>query len=195
MNKKFLIIFCTVGFLLVALAAALLIGSAGAWSPAPQLMTTTGTAGETGSSGYSTADGCKTDTGETQQTGQVDETGEEPSFQVEFGVGEAPTFDAASAATNGKTDQSTQPPESSRPTQVQNPDGTLDATGGENGMPDKLLTYKEFLALSNADQQAYFFLFADPLDYARWLRQAQQDYEDGKTSIVVTGPVDLETLP
>lgn len=190
MNKNFLIIFCAVGFLLVALVAALLIGSAGGRSSAPQPVATTGTAGETGSSGHSTDDGGETDTGETQQIGQTNETGEAPSFQVEFGVGDEAAFATTAETRDDQANQST----STQPTQGRDTAGTLDAANGENGMPDKLLTYEEFLALSNEDQQAYFFLFADPLDYALWLRQAQQDYEEGKTSVVVTGPVDLDDI-
>ena len=57
-----------------------------------------------------------------------------------------------------------------------------------------LLSYEAFLALSNEEQEAYFFRFADPLDYAAWLKAAKKAYEDDLTSIIVTGPVDLETL-
>lgn len=189
MNKKFLLIFCAVGLLLVTLPVLLLIRKAGISLDA-QKGTNAIAAGETKAfqDDQSTAQQTV-----SSQTGQTDEAGETPSFQVEFGVGEAPDFDAT-AATDGKTEKSTRPSENTQPTRDQSTDGTLDAADGENGMPDKLLTYEEFLALSNAEQQAYFFCFDDPLDYAQWLRQAQQDYEEGKAEIVVTGPVDFGDL-
>lgn len=189
MNKKILLIFCAVGLLLVTLPVLLLIRKAGISLDA-QKGTNAIAAGETKAfqDNQSTAQQTV-----SNQTGQTDEAGETPSFQVEFGVGEAPDFDAT-AATDGKTEKSTQPSESTQPTRDQSTNGTLGAADGENGMPDKLLTYEEFLALSNAEQQAYFFCFDDPLDYAQWLRQAQQDYEEGKAEIVVTGPVDFGDL-
>ncbi len=189
MNKKFLLIFCAVGLLLVTLPVLLLIRKTGISLDA-QKGTITIAAGETKAfqDNQSTAQQTV-----SSQTGQTDEAGETPSFRVEFGVAEAPDFDDT-AATDGNAEKSTQPSESTQPTRDQSTDGTLDATDGEKGMPDKLLTYEEFLALSNADQQAYFFCFDDPLDYAQWLRRAQQDYEAGKAEIVVTGPVDFGDL-
>lgn len=191
MNKKTMILLSIIGVLIVAFLAALLIGRAG-FSVDTKVGTTTEAAGEATGIGSTESTADTVSAGQAEQTGQ---TGNEPTFEVDFGVGSRVDFDLTEPTRTNPAIQNTQPPTSSRPDHEQNTEGLLDAEMGEDGLPDKLLTYEEFLSLSNEDQQAYFFCFEDPVQYAQWLRQAQQDYEDGKTSIIVTGPVDLETLP
>ncbi len=51
----------------------------------------------------------------------------------------------------------------------------------------KTLTYKEYLALSAAEQQAYFESFDSPEDYMAWRTQAKKAYEDEQNAIRVEG--------
>lgn len=139
-----------------------------------------------------------TETTEASQTPNSESTQTTPSADGESDVGDdgvsggetetpdeqEPTVTAPTETTQPTTDQNTEPTDATQPSDTES-----------SGMPSELLTYEEFLALTPAEQQAYFFLFEDPLDYARWMQKAQQEYEDGQTSIIVTGPVDLSTLP
>lgn len=191
MNKRYLYIFCTVGFLLVALVAAMLIGNAGGWinTADKTLFVTDNTTEETKQNNAAQEPSVS---GQTEQTVGTEN---DPDFEVEFGVGGRPAFGGETETAEQQKPSDTTAPVTTQPTQGQNKETTQPPVTGENGMPEKLLTYEEFLALSNEDQQAYFYLFADPVDYAQWLQQAQQEYEDRQISIIVTGPVDLETLP
>ncbi len=189
MNKRYLYIFCIVGLFLVTLVAALLIDNVGK-QPEDKHITTIASTDESLLEGETT--NLSTGDSQTELTG---ETEKEPSFKIDFGVGERPALDTTTAPQKEQTTQSTSSTGKTQPTQGQNSEATQLPVDEENGMPNKLLTYEEFLALSNAQQQAYFYLFEDPLKYAQWLQKAQQEYEDGKTSITVTGPVDLSTLP
>lgn len=190
MNKRYLYIFCIVGLLLVASVAVMLIGSIGGWTTAMD-KTVLVTVAQTEATAQNTTQE-QTVPGETQQNDGAEKT---PDFEVAFGVGDGQRFDDKTQTQGEQKPLATTTPVTTKPTQGENTESTQTPVAGENGKPDKLLRYEEFLALSNAQQQAYFNLFEDPLEYAKWLQKAQQEYEDGKTSITVTGPVDISTLP
>ena len=213
MNKRSVYHIYAVVILVVALVSVVLIGCMKVQQGnAPA--TTIGTQSEslteqTTSSIWTENETSDISTGDTQ-TAQTPTTATEPSLNIETGVGEGkpnietkPVEEQPTQPTQGQSTQPTQPtqgqsdsttqPTQSQSTQTTQP--TQQAVSGGNGKPDKLLTYEEFLKLSNEKQQEYFFLFEDPLDYAAWLQQAQKEYQDNQQSIVVTGPIDLSTLP
>lgn len=53
------------------------------------------------------------------------------------------------------------------------------------------LTYEEFLALSDKDQEAYFYQHADLSDYLAWLENAMAEYEATRSTIVAEGDVNI----
>ena len=190
MNKKTLLLFSAVGFLLVALLVALLIGGAGESSGGHNSVPNTG-----GENATNENDGTEEQTLGTE----TDAFGQTPTFWVDFGVGSVEEWGETEETPNPS--QSIKPSRSSLPSQSTNPSKEIEsdtkpaATTQNGGMPDKLLTYEEFLALSEDAQEAYFDEFADPLDYKAWLNAAKKEYEDNQTSVIITGPIDLGTLP
>ena len=81
-----------------------------------------------------------------------------------------------------------QPPATTAPT----PTETLPPTTPSG--PVKL-TYEEFLALSDKDQEAYFYQYADPADYLAWLENAMAEYEATRSTIVAEGDVNIGGTP
>ena len=55
-----------------------------------------------------------------------------------------------------------------------------------------LLSYTEYLALSPAEQQAYYETFEDYEAYFEWLNQAKEDYENNKDQIEIGGGGSLD---
>ncbi len=186
MKKKYLYIFCIVGCLLVVLVAALLIGDNGGLSGAPAKTTSTTTGRmETFDQSNGTDDQIPSDS--TEHFGTVDTQTSGEDFEAEFGAEDGkPTLQSPQPDTESAVTQATQP-QATQPTSPPATEGT--------GMPDVLLTYEQFLQLSAAEQDAYFLQFVDPRDYSAWLRKAKEEYEDNQTSIIITGPIDLSTLP
>lgn len=183
MNKKFVCNLFAVIILLVALIATMLIGCMKV-QQGNEPTATTGSQSESllGSEFLSEEDETTELPTDNTQNEQPSTAETEPSLEIEV------------EANQGKpiVDQNTQ---TTKPEHGENNGTTKPDLSGSNGKPNKLLTYEEFLSLSNEEQQAYFFLFADPLDYAAWLQQAQKEYQDSQQSIVITGPIDLSTLP
>ena len=191
MNKRYLYIFCTVGLLLLALVAVMLIESSGGWTSKVEITLSAAT--------NQTKDTEQNNTTQEQSTlGQAEQIAgneQKPTFDVEFGVGGRPQVNATTEAPEEQKPPVTTDPTTTQPTQEQNTEATQPPVTGESGMPDVLLTYEQFIQLSEDEQDAYFLQFADPRDYAAWLRKAKKEYEDNQTSIIITGPIDLSTLP
>jgi hypothetical protein len=55
-----------------------------------------------------------------------------------------------------------------------------------------MLTYEEYLALTPAQQQAYYETFEDYEAYFAWLNQAKEDYENSKDQIEIDGSGSLD---
>lgn len=55
-----------------------------------------------------------------------------------------------------------------------------------------LLSYEEYLALTPAEQQAYYETFADYEAYFAWLNKAKEDYENNKDQIEIGGNGSLD---
>lgn len=182
MNKKIIIALCAAGLLMLALLAAMLIGRGGR-SPKTAIATTTGADQETRSTGTQTE-------AATQQVAADESTG----FTAVAGVGDkedwGPTEIPGGSSQNTEAAQNREPA-----SEVETSPAQQNGTAPDDGMPDVLLTYEKFIQLSPAEQDGYFLQFADPRDYAAWLRAAKQEYEDNQTSIIITGPIDLSTLP
>lgn len=190
MNKKTLLLFSAVGFLLVALLVVLLIGGAGESSEGHNSVPNTGGVNATNEN-----DG----TAEQVLGTGTDAFGQTPTFRVDFGVGSVEEWGETEETPNPlqsiKPSQNSQTSQSTNPSKESESDTKPAATTQNGGMPDVLLTYEQFIQLSEDEQDAYFLQFADPRDYAAWLRKAKKEYEDNQTSIIITGPIDLSTLP
>lgn len=61
--------------------------------------------------------------------------------------------------------------------------------------PDTALSmnYQQYMALSGKEQQAFFdkYFSDNPLGFANWFRKIKQEYDDGRTEIEATGPIDI----
>lgn len=55
-----------------------------------------------------------------------------------------------------------------------------------------MLTYEEYLALTPAQQQAYYETFEDYEAYFAWLNQAKENYENSKDQIEIDGSGSLD---
>ena len=59
------------------------------------------------------------------------------------------------------------------------------------------MNYEQYMAMSESQQQAFFvkYFADDPLQFATWFQKVKKEYDDANPPIIVTGPVDLSTLP
>ena len=182
MNKKIIIAFCAAGLVMLALLAAMLMGR-GERAPQTAVPTTTGADQQIQSAA------AQTEAAE-QQTAADGSTG----FTVAAGVGDKEDW-GPTEIPGGSSQATEEAPNRETASEVDTSPARQDGTAPDDGMPDVLLTYEKFMQLSPAEQDAYFLQFADPRDYAAWLRAAKQEYENDQTSIIITGPIDLGTLP
>lgn len=54
-----------------------------------------------------------------------------------------------------------------------------------------VLTYEEYMALSPAEQQAYYESFPTLEDYIAWYNAAYAEYEENQDAVIATGPIDI----
>lgn len=66
-----------------------------------------------------------------------------------------------------------------------------EASDSEASEPVTLLTFEEYLALSSAEQQAYFESFPSIQEYIAWYNAAQKEYEDSQNKVEVSGDVNI----
>lgn len=120
---------------------------------------------------------------ETTEPEETTEPDEDPTDPVE-----EPTEpdEEPVAPTEEPTDDdppATKPTEPSQPTQPTEPQaGTQEPAA---------LTYEEYMALSPAEQQAYYESFPTLEEFIAWHNTALAEYEAGQEVPVVTGPIDI----
>ena len=54
-------------------------------------------------------------------------------------------------------------------------------------VPEVLLSFEEYLALTPAEQQAYFESFSNPADYITWYMEAEAAYNESKGDVEIEG--------
>ena len=195
MNKRNIIILIAAAVLLVGCVFALLIWR-GSGAPADAADTTTAAADAVDASGTAAGDGQTDGTGDTDATGETGgSTGE--TLAVSGGVGErdegtggtgsAGSSDSGSSTGSGSTGGSSGSSGES---------SGSGSAGSDNGATstDGVLTYAEYIALSSAEQRAYYDSFATIEDFVAWFDAAKAEYNDDSDAIEITGPIDLEQL-
>lgn len=111
----------------------------------------------------------------------------EGSTQVGSGRGEV-TGDRPEETTPAGT-------EPVEPTEPTAPTTTPTTPSTPESVPDNALNmnYKQYMALSSAEQQAFYnqYFSEDPLAFATWFQKIKQAYDDETPEIIATGPVDI----
>lgn len=69
-----------------------------------------------------------------------------------------------------------------------------DKTDKETAYQPEPMTYKEFISMTPADQQAYFEKFEDIEDYMKWYNDALDEYEKEQNKQEIDGVIDLGEL-
>jgi len=90
------------------------------------------------------------------------------------------------------------PVEGSKPEvgdQTEKPEEEKPSDGSSESNPDTI-TYEKYLAMTPAQQQAYFATYADPLAFFAWLDQAKAEYDANQNEIEIGsgGSIDLGDL-
>ena len=122
-----------------------------------------------------------------EEWGEIVET--EPSatipVQEPAGSEEAPTEN-----TDEPTEETTEPTEPTRPREDEEPSVQPSQPQTDPGEP-VALSYEEYMALSPAEQQAYYESFPTLEEFIAWHNTALAEYEAGQEVPVVTGPIDI----
>lgn len=97
------------------------------------------------------------------------------------------------SSSNTSKPVSTTAPKNPSDTTSKNPSSSTTTTKPA-AEPDLSLTYKEYISLSPAEQQAYFETFASIDDYFTWYNAAKKAYEDEQNRVEITGGIDIGDL-
>lgn len=134
------------------------------------------------------------DNEDVEDWGAIVET--EPSatipVQEPAGSEEAPTenTDEPTEETTEPTEETTEPTESTRPREDEEP--SIQTSQPQVGTQEPVaLSYEEYMALSPAEQQAYYESFPTLEEFIAWHNAALAEYEAGQDVPVVTGPIDI----
>lgn len=90
-------------------------------------------------------------------------------------------------------DQTDPPEPTQNPSQTKNDEEpSIQPTQSQCDIQEPVvLTYEEYMALSPAEQQAYYESFPSLEDYIAWHNAALAEYEENQDTIVATGPIDI----
>ena len=100
----------------------------------------------------------------------------------------APSLESNTEVGTGRVEggNTTQDPNTSKDTTPTTPDEPP-------ANPDLSISFQQYDAMDwEAQQKFYNKYFAEnPLGFAEWYQRIKQEYDDGKTEIIATGPVDI----
>lgn len=73
------------------------------------------------------------------------------------------------------------------------PETTKPSTQPAPSKPTLSMNYQQYMALSGAAQQEFYdqYFSDNPLGFASWFQKIKQEYDDGRTEIEGTGPIDI----